>query len=140
MKKTTLTLISIITVFFMTVNQSCDEKTTEEPSAVDIEFSYTPNPATVNTAISFDFEAVEAGAAHGDHGDDHHFELSMVTCEVGSHDGGTHQEMTITHNEVEEHYEGTWTFNETGTYELHFGYMYENEMFEKEFEVVVIAN
>ncbi len=140
MKKSSLALTGIVLIVLMIVSQACDKKENEEQAVVDIEFSYTPNPATVNTAISFDFEAVEAGAAHGDHGDDHHFELSMVTCEVGSHDGGTHQEMTITHNEVEDHYEGTWTFIEAGTYEIHFGYMYENEMFEKEFEIVVIDN
>lgn len=119
---------------------SCEKKTVvAEATQVDIEMSYTPNPAVVNTAITFTFEAVEAGADHHDDGgEEHHFELSMVTCEI--HHGDHEEEMTLIHHDDDDHYEGEFTFDEAETFELHLSYMYEGETFEKEFVVVVNAN
>lgn len=138
MKTKNLLFVGLLAYLVLIVSTSCEKKTDETNSLIDIEMSYSPNPAVVDSVITLTFEAVEAGAAHDDSGDDHHFELSMVSCEV--HGGTSEEEITLTHHEAEGHYEGEWTFTEVGTYELHFGYMYENEMFEKEFEVMIIAN
>ena len=139
MKTKNLLFVGILTYLMLVVSISCEKKTDEMDTLIDIEMSYSPNPAVVDSVITFTFEAVEAEAEHGHGGEEeHHFELSMVTCEV--HGGTLEEEIVLTHHEAEGHYEGEWTFTEAGTYELHFGYMYESEMFEKEFSLQVFPN
>jgi hypothetical protein len=119
---------------------SCGEKSVEpDHPLIDIEMEYSPNPAIVNSTITFKFESVEAGEAHNDdHSDgDDHLAISMVTCEIGGHEGGDHSEMTLSKDDHGNHYEGTWIFEEAGHYEIHFGYMHDGEMKEKEFEIEV---
>lgn len=135
-----LSIAFLCTVFII----SCGEKSVEpEHPTIDIKMEYTPNPAIANSAISFKFEPVVAGEEHNDdHGDDHeseddHLTISMVTCEIGTHDGGDHSEMNLTKDDHGNHYEGTWTFKEAGHYEIHFSYMHDESMLEKEFELEV---
>lgn len=141
MKTSKISLILSLTLFLAVLIVSCDKKTAEpEHVAIDIEMSYTPNPATAGTVITITFEPVVEGDGHDDGHDEgaEELNLSMVTCEVGSHDGGSHSEMNLAKDDHENHYEGTWTFDEAGHYEIHFNYMHDDEMLEKAFEIEVL--
>ncbi len=142
MKTSKISLILSLTFFLTVLIVSCDKKTAEpEHVAIDIEMSYTPNPAVAGTVITITFEPVVAGGAHNDGHDDasdEHLTISMVTCEIGSHDGGSHSDMALTKDDLGNHYEGTRTFDEAGHYEIHFNYMHDDEMLEKAFEIEVL--
>ena len=112
------------------VTVACDKKTDEHHDEIDIEMSYTPNPALVNTEIHIEFEPV---STTGDH-----VELSMVTCEIHMEGGVDEHELTLVKEATHTHYEGDWTFTASGTHELHFGYMHDDAMIEKEFTIVIV--
>jgi len=135
--------IVLIICLFVFISTSCEMKTDEHVEAIDIEFSYSPDPALVDSVIHFEFEPVLAASGDDHHDgtdDDTHIEISMVTCEVEMAGHGEHQEMMIEKEDGHDHYESERTFTEAGTYELHFGYMYAGEMHEKEFSLEVIQN
>lgn len=121
---------------------ACETKTDDHVEEIDIEFSYSPDPALVDSTIEIKFEPFLVGDDHGDDdsGDDHQLEISMVTCEVGLVGGTEHHEMMLEKHQDHGEYEGEMIFDEAGTYELHFGYMYIDEMHEKEFMLEVISN
>lgn len=131
------TLVLMMTVLIVTV--SCDKRTDEHAEEIDIEFSYLPNPAIVGTAIEFNFEPHLVDESH-ETTEEHEIEISMVTCETGLINGSGHSEMMVEKEAGHGAYEGTITFAEAGSYEVHFSYMYDEEMHEKEFSLEVIAN
>lgn len=125
----TLYTISVVLLSFALV-VSCGKKSTEpETHDLKVEFSYTPNPATLNTEIALKFEVEEDGE---------HVNVSMFKCEIEKEGLGNHQEMALHAEEGETgHYEGKWTFTSTGEFEIHFEFMHDNEMEERKFSLVV---
>lgn len=126
-----LVALSFAVIFAGLLVVSCGEATEPEDHHHELEvtLSYTPSPATVNTEIAFTFEVEEEGE---------HVSVSGVSCEIGKMGSESHQEMTVSADPDEEgHYTGTWTFSEAGTYELHFHFMHDNEMEEREFQIEV---
>lgn len=110
---------------------ACGKKKTVEPETHDlqVEFSYAPNPATVNTEIALKFEVEDDGT---------HVNVTMLTCEIEKEGSGNHQEMTVhAHGEEAGHYEGHWTFTSTGEHEIHFGFMHGDDMEERKFSITV---
>lgn len=123
--------LSIILILVSALIFSCSDNATEpdhhgEP---EVMMSYTPNPATVNTEITFTFEVEEGGE---------HVAVTMVSCEVEKSGTGIHQEMAIAAEPGEVgHYIAKRTFTEASTYELHFEFMHDNEMAEHPFEIQI---
>ncbi|MEE9168559.1 MAG: FixH family protein [bacterium] len=130
-KYSTLVLVGIISAFVLLVS-ACGEKNTTEPEhghTLVVEMSYTPNPATANTAIHFLFETEDDGE---------HVAVTGIDVEVEKEGTGNHVEIEVTPEAGEVgHYEGEYTFTEAGNYELHFNGMHDNEPFEKEFSITV---
>jgi hypothetical protein len=89
----------------------------------------TPDPVPVNTPTALLFEIEENGE---------HVDVTMFSCEIEKEGSGNHEEMELHASDHDAgHYEGTWTFAEAGTYEVHFGFMHDEEMQEKKFTVTV---
>lgn len=110
---------------------ACSDSVTnpDDHGALEVTMQYTPNPATVNTEITFTFEVEEGGE---------HTAVTNFSCEVEKAGTGNHQDMALTADPDEVgHYIGKRTFSEAGTYELHFKFMHDNEMEEREFEIDV---
>ena len=126
--RVTLVLLMAFSAFLLL---ACGDTTTnpDDHGVLEVTMENTPNPATVNTEITFTFEVEEGGE---------HTAVTMFSCEVEKAGTGNHEEMALTAapNEVG-HYVGTRTFTEAGTYELHFNFMHDNEMEERAFEVEV---
>lgn len=112
---------------------ACGKKNTTEPDhahGVEVMMSYTPNPATANTAIAFLFETEENGT---------HVAVSGIDVEVEKEGTGVHVEIVVTPEAGETgHYVGTHTFSEAGNYELHFKGTHDGEAFEHKFTIVVM--
>ena len=125
-------ILILILIFSVTLLSSCDKKSTEpehEEHAAEVELTITPDPATVNTVINFKFEVEENGV---------HVDVTMVKCEIEKAGTGNHQEMQLTPEQGETgHYMGTWTFTEAGAHEIHFEFMHDGEMLEKQFTLTV---
>ncbi len=85
-----------------------------------IEFSYTPDPATVNTEISFTFKVEDE--------DGEHIEGLMQTeCDFEM-EGIEPVEIELTEDSSDHgHYLGTAIFTVAGEYEVHFHYMHDDE-------------
>ncbi|HEC43734.1 MAG TPA: hypothetical protein ENI20_12995 [Bacteroides sp.] len=132
------TILFCIVVLLSTACESKTEEEEEHLEQIEIEFSYTPDPATVGASIHFKFEP--AIVSEDGHHEETPAEISMVTCEIGAEAGGEHHEMMLDMEDGHGHYEGEWTFNDPGHYEIHFGYMYGEEMHEKEFTLEVVQN
>jgi hypothetical protein len=143
MKSDRIIQIAFVLTIAMLASTACEKKTDEHVDEIEIEFSYSPDPALVDNVIHIKFEPVLA-ASHDPHSKksegDGHIEISMVTCEIGTAGGSTHQNMMLEKEDGHDHYEGEWTFTESGSYELHFGYMYAGDMHEKEFTLEVMPN
>jgi hypothetical protein len=111
---------------------SCDKKATtpeELGHETEVTLAISPDPATVNTLINFLFEVEEGGE---------HVDVTMFTCEIEKEGSGNHMEMELHPSDHDAgHYEGSWTFTEMGTYEVHFGFMHDEEMHEEPFTVTV---
>lgn len=118
---------------------SCDKKDDiEEPVILVVTLEQSIDPILVNTPVTFELKIEVFDDGHDDgHDDVHDLEISMVSCEIHFEADGTEAELTLTEHEPG-HFEGTHTFTTAGTYELHFSYMHESEMQEKEFSVEVI--
>jgi hypothetical protein len=117
---------------FLVLSVSCDKKATqpeEHGHELEVTLNTTPDPATVNTQIDFLFEVEENGE---------HVDVTMYSCEIEKEGSGNHMEMEMHASDHDAgHYEGSWTFTEAGTYEVHFGFMHDEEMQEKQFTVDV---
>jgi hypothetical protein len=123
------------------LSTACEKKTEEHTEVVTIEFSFSPDPAVVNTVIQLKFEPTIASA--DDHGDDHGgepIEISMVSCEIEAEGSGSHESMMLNADDDHGHYEGEWTFTDPGKYEIHFEYMYAGEMHSQVFSLDVHQN
>jgi hypothetical protein len=111
---------------------ACGKKTTEPETHTDeihAEFSYTPNPATVNTPVELKFEVEHDGE---------HTNVAMASCELEKEGSGNHVEVTLKAEEGETgHYVGTHTFTSAGSYEVHFGFMFQEANQEEKFSIVV---
>lgn len=126
--KSILTLLAA-SAFLLSVS-ACGDKNPADAHATEVVMTYTPNPATVNTAISFEFEVTEDGvevtglAPHVEvvmQGMSDHNEM-MVEEEAGGHGG---------------HYGGTHTFAMAGTYDIHFEFTHDEELADEEFSLTV---
>ena len=117
--KTTLLLFVAFVAF------SCGEKVPMDMVEMDITMSYEPVPAVKNSPVNFTFEVMQDGIYQA---------VTMTSCEVIK--GATTTEMTITEKSAGQ-YTGTYTFTESGTYELHFKYMHEDIDTDKDFSIVV---
>lgn len=113
-------------VFFLAFTAfSCGEKESMDMDAMDITMTYAPNPAVKNAPVTFTFDVKQNGAYQA---------VTMTSCEVIK--GGTTKIMTIT-EKTPGQYTGTYTFTESGSYELHFKYMHENVNTDKDFSIIV---
>lgn len=109
----------------------CGDKSTgnDHEHSVEVTMSYSPDPATVDTLISFLFE-VEENEEH----------LSDLTADVEIEKEGStgHVEMAVSEDLDEPgHYRGAHTFIETGSYHLHFEFTHEGEEVAEEFPITV---
>lgn len=120
---TLLAIFAILTI-------SCDKKDPPpDEDELEVTFDYTPNPAVIDTAITFTFEVEHNGM---------HMAVTNYTCEVGVHGGASHDEVSLTADPSEEgHYSGSHTFTATGEFEVHFSFHHEGETHEKEFSLTV---
>jgi hypothetical protein len=132
MKMTQFTRIPFALILMATVPLfvACEEKSTQpEEHILEVQFSYTPDPATANTAIEFLFEVEENGV---------HTAVTMFSCEVEKEGTGNHLEVMLEEEHGEAgHYGGLHTFSEAATYEVHFEFMHDNEMEQRIFEITV---
>lgn len=123
MKKTTLSIGTLLlaTAFLFT---GCEDKKDADDDHNDeftIEFSYEPNPATVDIEISFTFKIEDE---HGEHVEG----LMHTECEFEM-TGMDSVEIELTEDPTDHgHYLGTATFTMAGEYEVHFEYMHGDEM------------
>lgn len=125
----------LIYIFILSISiiviTSCDEKAMqpEENHETEVTLTISPDPATVNTLINFLFEVEENGV---------HVDVTMYSCEVEKEGSSNHMEMEMNPSDHDAgHYEGSWTFTETGPHEVHFEFMHDEEMHEELFTIVV---
>lgn len=117
----TFTILTLATVFLFTGcsdnNITGDDQHHDEYA---VEFSYTPDPATVNTEISFTFKVEDE---HGEHVEG----LMQTECDFEM-EGIDPVEIELTEDSSDHgHYMGTATFTMAGEYEVHFHYMHDDE-------------
>lgn len=122
MNKSTLFISTLFlgTAFIFT---SCEDKKDEDNdhnSEYTVEYSYTPDPATVDTEISFTFKVEDEHSEHVEG-------LMHTECEFEM-SGMDPVEIELTEDSSDHgHYLGTATFTMAGDYEVHFRYMHDDE-------------
>ena len=122
MKKSILSIATLFlaAAFLFTGCEDKKETVDAHDDAYTLEVSYTPNPATVNTEISFTYKVEDE---HNEHvGGLMHTESEFEMTGMGP------VEMELTEDSADEgHYLGTATFSMAGEYEVHFEYMHGDE-------------
>lgn len=107
---------------------SCDKKTIVDPDhgGAMVTMTYSPNPATVNTPVEFNFSVMEDNVAK---------EITDVTSEMMM--GMTNlSPMTMTKKSTGM-YMGTYTFTKSDSCKITFNFMHDGEMNMKEFTIFV---
>ncbi len=116
----TISILTLATVFLFTGCEDNNAADDDHHDEFTLEFSYTPDPATVNTEISFTFKVEDD---HGEHVEG----LVHTECEFEM-TGMNPVEIELTEDSAEHgHYIGTATFTMAGEYEVHFEYMHDGE-------------
>ncbi|MEI6576339.1 MAG: hypothetical protein WCO63_09200 [Bacteroidota bacterium] len=110
MKKQIFAIVILIASIGFAMS-SCDKKKSANPMNMDIQMTYTPNPAKVDSIVTFTFNVTESGMMSN---------VDTYSCDVVM--GASSDTMTITHMGTGI-YNGTRKFNAAGTYEMHFNYM-----------------
>ena len=120
MKRSILS-ISILALTTVIMFSGCDmNDPNEHHDEYSMEFSYSPDPATVNTEIVFTFKIED------DHGE--HIEGLMHTEGEFEMDGMDPVEIELTEDSSDPgHYIGTATFTMAGNYEVQFHYIHDGE-------------
>ena len=104
---------------------SCDKKMDMEMSKMDITMNYLPTPAIKDVPIAFTFSVKQDNVFQA---------VTMTSCEVIKN--GVTKVMSTTEKEAGQ-YIGTYTFTESGNYELHFKYMHKGVDTDQDFTLVV---
>ncbi|MCH7612597.1 MAG: FixH family protein [Candidatus Marinimicrobia bacterium] len=131
MTRLTFAAISILITFALLVTGCGDKNSTEnDHHTIEVTMTYIPNPATVNTAISFLFKVED---------DDEHMSGLTPHVEIIKEGATGHVEMETSEDTDEAgHYRGTHTFTETGTYDIHFEFMLDDgDEMDEEFSLTV---
>jgi len=122
MKKTTLLIstLFLITAFIFTSCEDNKDADGDHHDEYTFEFSYAPDPATVDTEISFTFKVEDEHSEHVEG-------LMQTECEFEM-SGMDPVEIELTEDSSDHgHYLGTATFTMAGDYEVHFHYMHDDE-------------
>ncbi len=101
---------------------SCEQNPAAHDHALVVAFSYAPTPAVVNTPITLLFITEENGM---------HMSVEGPACELHTLRG-----VNLSEGEVG-HYTGTHTFQQSGTYDVHFSFSFEGAAHEEEFTLTV---
>lgn len=130
MTRLTFAAISILITLALFVVGCGDKNATENDNhTIEVTMTYTPNPATVNTAISFLFEVEDDGE---------HMSGLAPHVEIIKEGTTDHEEMTTSEDTEEAgHYRGTHTFTEAGAYDIHFEFMHDGDESDEEFSLTV---
>lgn len=129
MKKSMFLTVAIaIVVIGSILLTSCDKKTTVAPDhgGAMVTMTYTPNPATVNTPIEFNFSVMEDNVAK---------EVTDVTGEMMM--GMSNLDPMMVEKTGTGMYMGTYTFTKSDSCKITFNYKHDGTMNMKEFTIFV---
>ena len=110
MKKQIFAII-ILVASMAFVTTSCDKKSTDSSMNMDIQMTYAPNPAKVDSIITFTFKVQENGMMTN---------VDSYSCDVVMGSNMDTMHMVPAGLGM---YKGTRKFTAAGTYEMHFNYM-----------------
>jgi len=126
-KSITITAVLTLVIFTISLITSCGKKTTEPDNmASTVTMTYTPNPATVNTSISFNFSVMENMVA---------VDVTDVTCAMMM--GMTAlNPMTVTKTGTGM-FMGTATFTKSDSCKITLNYNHHGTMMMQDFMIFV---
>jgi len=125
MKNYILNKTTILVLLVLSSGVSMISCGTKENHGTDVTMTYSPNPAIVDSTITFNFEVKEDGMM---------MSVTNFTCEaaLGSN------KMPITLTEVSSGlYRGTRKFDSAGTYQMNFNFMHSNAADSRKFNCIV---
>lgn len=126
MKKSMFLTFGIaIAIFSSILMTSCDKKVVDTMGSASVTMTYSPNPATVNTPITFNFSVMESMMA-----------MDVTDFSCGLMQGSTNNTMTITRTGTGM-YMGTYTFTKSDSCKITFNYMHDNGMMMQDWKIFV---
>lgn len=120
-----LTFGIAIAIFSSILMTSCDKKVVDTMGSASVTMTYSPNPATVNTPITFNFSVMESMMA-----------MDVTDFSCGLMQGSTNNTMTITRTGTGM-YMGTYTFTKSDSCKITFNYMHDNGMMMQDWKIFV---
>ncbi len=128
MKKSMFLTVAIaIVVVASVLLTSCGKKATEpDTMASTVTMTYTPNPATVNTPITFNFSVMENMAA-----------VDVTEVTTGMMQGMTNMEGMMMSKTGTGMYMGEYTFTKSDSCKITFNYNHHGELMKQEFTIFV---